>query len=105
MQFRAHRWPCRHPVMVAWAGRQIRATFGNIAAGGGLLIGLEEVRPGDRLVVQLPGGSRSAEVRWVGAQRCGIRFAQPLATSELDLIRGRPVRGKRYQHLRVREMG
>ena len=105
MQFRPHRWPCRHPVTVEWAGRQIRATFGNIATGGGLLIGLEDVRPGERLVLQLPGGRRPAVVRWASAGRCGIRFAQPLATSELDLIRGRPGRGNRYQHLRAREMG
>lgn len=105
MQFRQLRWPCRHPLTVERAGRHSRASLGNIAAGGALVVGLDGVGVGETLILHLPGGRRTAEVRWAAAARCGIRFAAPLQKAELDLIRGRPGRGARHLHLRARELG
>lgn len=105
MLYRPLRWPCRLPVVVEVAGQPVRATLANIADGGGLLIGAGPVRPGDRVVLHLPGGRRGAEVRWATTDRCGVRFATRLPQAEVNVIRGSAGAGALYRQFRpVREM-
>jgi len=105
MRYRPLRWPCRLPLVMEVSGQSVHAVLANIAGGGAMILGAGALRPGQAVVLHLPGGRRRAEVRWATADRCGVRFATPLAAAEVGVIRGCAGHGALNRHLRpAREM-
>ena len=90
MQYRSYRFPCDYPVVVhADAGRRRDARLTNISPEGARLTGLDELRPGATLRVEIGPccQPRLAEVRWSRGGAIGLRFATPLGAREMAVIR------------------
>ncbi len=87
MRFREMRWPCNHPVVAMLNGAEQQAALVNISAGGARLTGLRGLAPGNRLILRLLNRSLVAEVRWIRANLCGVRFTAPLKADDLNLMR------------------
>lgn len=61
----------------------------NISAEGGGLVGIpvDQLKPGDRLVLFAAGIRLGAQLRWVRFDTCGLLFDRSLSERELDLAR------------------
>lgn len=85
---RAQRLPSRVLVQIRAPGGGFDATIGNLSQTGARLLGVPErrLKVGDRIEVQCLGQAHAAEVRWHFDDTCGLMFADPLDTRQIEAI-------------------
>ncbi|TVP71716.1 MAG: PilZ domain-containing protein [Rhodobacteraceae bacterium] len=81
--FRANRAHVRLSVGVLRDGRRETAYVEDIGKGGLKLSGLIAPKPGETLRVHIKGNMLDAEIRWVEAGMCGLRFCAAPETAEV----------------------
>ncbi len=81
--FRANRSRVRLTVGVLRNGRRETAHVEDIGKGGLKISGLIAPKPGEELRVHIKGNMLDAEIRWVDADVCGLRFCAAPETAEV----------------------
>ncbi|MEY1554889.1 PilZ domain-containing protein [Yoonia sp. R2331] len=86
-QYRRHRYPTSFPVQAKTPFGVLPGKVLDVNEHGAQIKGLDDLSPGDKVMLQAGGDQIMSVVRWVAKDRVGVMFRPMLTIRQVDALR------------------
>ncbi|MGB3245864.1 MAG: PilZ domain-containing protein [Sulfitobacter sp.] len=97
MKYREQRYPTRFPIVLVVEGVRRQCTVHSISAAGASIVGADQLRIGQEVILDYSVGRMPAVVRWANQRKAGVSFDHDLSLNSLNRIR-RGLQTSTHQH-------